>query len=514
MRNNRGRRPESGGDTNGPFEGSRVGSEAGIASRPPGGTGVRAPVLALVLLCAAQFMVILDVTVVNVALPSIQASVGIAFADLQWVVTAYTLAFGGLLLLGGRAADLLGRRRVFLTGLAVFTAASLAAGLTSSQQALLAARALQGVGAALLSPAALSLITVIFPEGHERRRALAAWGAVGASGAALGVLVGGALTEAFGWGAVFLINAPVGVTVAAAALRVLPATRLEVAGRIDATGALTVTASLVALIYALVGADGAGWASAQTLGLLGVAAAGFGVFVVAEARAREPLVPLTVFRQRPVVIALVLMMLGMGTLVSGFFFSSQYLQHVLGHSPVRTGLEFLPVAAAIVVTAHAAGHLIARLGAKPVIAGGLALSAAGTFLLGRLPADGDYQTDVLPGFLLLSLGSGLIAVAVTITAMTGAEPQETGLRSGLTTTAHELGIAFVLSLLTAVAATRIGGGALETAGIPGGGGDLTAGLAVAFQVATMIALAALLVTLVGLRRGDVPPGSTPSFIGH
>jgi len=279
---------------------------------------------------------------VNVALPSIQASVGFSLADLQWVVTAYTLAFGGLLLLGGRAADLLGRRRVFLTGLAVFTAASLAAGLATSQEALLAARALQGVGAALLSPAALSLVTALLPAGPERSRALAVWGAVGAAGAAFGVLIGGLLTQAFGWEANFLINVPIGVAVALAAPRVLPAARQEGAARVDAAGALTITATLVALIYALVGAGRAGWASAQTLVLFAVAAAGIGVFVVVEARARDSLVPLAAFRQRPVVTALVLMMLGMGTLVSGFFFSSLYLQHVLGHSPVRTGLEFLP----------------------------------------------------------------------------------------------------------------------------------------------------------------------------
>jgi len=294
--------------------------------------------LALALLCAAQFMVILDVTVVNVAMPSIQADLGFAFADLQWVVTAYTLAFGGLLLLGGRAADLLGRRRVFLSGLAIFTAASLASGLAASPEMLLGSRALQG--AALLSPAALSLITAIFPEGLERNRALAAWAAVGASGAAFGVLLGGSLTEAFGWEAIFLVNVPVGIAVALAAVRVLPPARAAAGTRIDALGALIATASLVALIYALVEADTAGWASLQTLALLALAAAGIAMFVAVERRVRAPLVPLAFFRRRATVTALVLMALGMGTLVSGFFFSSLYLQQVLGHSALRTGLEF------------------------------------------------------------------------------------------------------------------------------------------------------------------------------
>jgi EmrB/QacA subfamily drug resistance transporter len=473
---------------------------------------VRAPVLALVLLCAAQFMVILDVTVVNVALPSIQASVGFSLADLQWVVTAYTLAFGGLLLLGGRAADLLGRRRVFLTGLAVFTAASLAGGLASSREALLSARALQGLGAALLSPAALSLLTVLFPDGPERRRALALWGAVGAAGAAFGVLIGGLLTQAFGWEAVFLINVPVGVAVALAAPRVLPAARREGAARIDAPGALTITVTLVALIYALVGADRAGWTSAQTMGLFVVAGAGIGAFVVVETRARHPLVPLAVFRQRPVVIALLLMMLGMGTLVSGFFFSSLYLQHGLGHSPVRAGLEALPVATAIVVAAHAAAHLIPRLGGKPVVAAGLGLGAVGTFLLSGLSAGGQYQSAVLPGFLLLALGSGLVAVTVTVAAMSGAGPHDSGLRSGLTTTAHELGIALVLSVLTAVAAGRIGGGALDPGGVTAA--ELAAGLGLAFRTASAIALAAMVVALLGLRRDDVAPGTAPAVMGH
>jgi EmrB/QacA subfamily drug resistance transporter len=470
------------------------------------------PVLVLALLCAAQFMVILDVTVVNVALPSIQADLGFAFADLQWVVTAYTLAFGGLLLLGGRAADLLGRRRVFLAGLGLFTAASLASGLATSPEMLLAARVLQGVGAALLSPAALSLLTAVFPEGPQRHRALAAWAAVGASGAAFGVLLGGILTEAFGWEAIFVVNVPVGLAVALGALRALPAAP-PAAGRIDVAGGLTATASLVALIYALVGADAAGWGSAQTLGLLAAAAAGIGAFFAVEARVREPLVPVAFFRRRATVTALVLMLLGIGTLVSGFFFSSLYLQQVLGHSALRTGLEFLPVAGAIVVAAHAGGHLIARFGAKPVIASGLALGAVGALLLSGLSTGGSYPADVLPGFLVLAVGSGLTLVGVTITAMSGAGHDDAGLISGLTSTAHELGIALVLSVLSAIAASRIGGGTLQTA-VGADAGALTAGFADAFRVAAVIALAAMLLTLVALRRSDVRPGAKAAFAGH
>jgi EmrB/QacA subfamily drug resistance transporter len=468
--------------------------------------------LVLALLCAAQFMVVLDVTVVNVGLSSIQADLGIAFADLAWVVTAYTLAFGGLLLLGGRAADLFGRRRVFLAGLALFTVASLGSGLANSATLLLGTRALQGVGAAMLSPAALSLLTEVFPEGPARRRALATWGAVGAGGAAIGVLVGGALIAAFGWRAIFLINVPVGVAVGLAAPRLLPARRPTAGKRVDLAGAVTLTASLVALLYALLGADSAGWSSARTLALLAGAAAGIALFVLVEARTREPLVPLAVFRQRATVTALVLMMLGMGTLVSGFFFSSLYLQQVLGHSPLRTGLEFLPVATATVIAAHLAGHLIGHLGAKPVIAAGLALAALGTLLLSRLSPHGGYLSDILPGFLLLALGIGLAIVGILVTTMMGAGADDAGLASGLTNTAHELGIALVLSLLSTIAASKIGG----TAGLVGHAdpGQLAAGLSDAFRAAAAVAFAASLIAVVALRGSDVPAGTEAAFSMH
>jgi EmrB/QacA subfamily drug resistance transporter len=471
------------------------------------------PVLALVLLCAAQFMVILDVTVVNVALPSIQAELGFTFADLQWVVTAYTLAFGGLLLLGGRAADLLGGQRVFLSGLGLFSAASLASGLAGSQEMLLAARALQGVGAALLSPAALSLITALFPEGPARNRALAAWAAVGASGAAFGVLLGGLLTDAFGWKAIFLVNLPVGVAVALGSVRALPTTRASSGGHLDMAGALVATGSLVALIYALVEADEEGWSSGQTLGLLALTTLWIAVFAAVERRVRDPLVPLPVFQRRAAVTALVLMALGMGTLVAGFFFSSLYLQQALGHSALRTGLEFLPIAAAIVAAAHAAGHLITRLGAKPVIAAGLGIGAVGALLLSGLSPRGSYEVDVLPGFLLLAAGAGLGVVGVTITAMAGAGPEDAGLRSGLTSTAHELGIALVLAVLSTIAASEVGGGALAAAR-SADPAQLTGGFAHAFRVAAGVALAAALVALLALRRADVPAGTSRVFAVH
>jgi EmrB/QacA subfamily drug resistance transporter len=453
---------------------------------------------ALILLCAAQFMIILDVTVVNLALPSIQADLGIAHQDLQWVVTAYTLAFGGLLLLGGRAADLFGRRRMFLTGLGVFTAASLGSALSMSTEVLLTTRALQGVGAAMLSPAALSLISVIFPAGPERHRALAIWGGVAAAGGAVGVLIGGALTQAFDWESIFLVNVPVGLAVAAAASRLLPAapgTRT----RLDLTGALLATGSLVALIYGLVEADSAGWGSAQTLGLFAAAAAGLAAFVAVESRAPKPLVNLTVFKQRPTVVGLLLLMAGIGWLFAGFFFSSQYLQQVLGHSALRTGLEFLPVSIAIGLAAHAGGHLVSHAGAKPVIAAGMALGAVGALLLSGLSPQGSYTADVLPGMLVVGLGAGLSVSGVMITAMSGAREENAGLISGLTSTAHEIGIALVLAVLSTIAATQP---------------ELTAGFADAFRGAAVIGFGGALLALTALRRDDVAPGTVPAFAAH
>ena len=460
----------------------------------------------LVLLCAAQFMVILDITVVNVALPSIRAELGIAIEDLQWVVTAYTLAFGGLLLLGGRSADLLGRRRVFLAGVLVFTVASLGAALATSTAALLAARIAQGVGAAMLSPAALALIMTTFAEGRERQRALAAWAAIAAGGGAFGVLAGGTLTETLGWAGIFLINVPIGATVALAAVHLLPVDAPERRGRIDVAGALLATGSLVALIYGLTEAPSAGWGSAQTLALLAAAAAGLGAFAVVEARAREPLVRLAVFRRRPTVTALVLMVCGMGTVMSAFFFSSLYLQHVLGHSALRTGLEFLPGALLLVVAAHAGGRLVSRAGAKPVLASGMVLGAGGALLLSGVSPDGSYAADVLPGLLVLDIGIGLSAPAIFITAMSGVDRDEAGVVSGLVTTSHEIGIALLLPVLSTIAADPIGAG-LDP-------GAVTAGFGDAFRAAAAIAIGAALLAAAALRRSDPSPAAHPAFVHH
>ncbi|NLT06203.1 MAG: MFS transporter [Solirubrobacterales bacterium] len=469
---------------------------------------------ALILLCTAQFMVILDITVVNVALPTIQADLGIAVEDLQWVITAYTVAFGGLLLLGGRAADLLGRRSVFLAGLAVFTAASLAAALAESSTTLLAARAAQGVGAALLSPAALSLVTTIFPDGPDRRRALAAWAAVAASGGAFGVLAGGVITETLDWPAVFLINVPVGIAAALAAPRLLPAARPTTRERgVDLAGAALVTASLATLIYALVEAPAAGWGSTQTVGLLVAAGAGLAAFVAVEANVARPLVQLGVFRRRPTVVAVVLMVAGMGTVLSAFFFLTLYLQQVLGHTALETGLQFLPGALVLVATAHAGGHLVGRHGAKPVLVAGMALGGTGALLLSRIDADGAYLSDVLPGLLVLDAGIGLAAAGIFITALAGVGEREAGLVSGLVTTAHELGAAIVLPVLSTIAVAGIGAATLDTASALDPA-VATAAFGDAFTAAAAIAFGAAALALVALRSGDVAPGTAPAMAHH
>ena len=372
----------------------------------------------LILLCAAQFMVILDITVVNIALPSIQQDLGLAAKDLQWVITAYTLAFGGLLLLGGRAADLFGRRRVFLTGLSVFTLASLGAALAGSPAALIAARVGQGVGAAMLSPAALSLVTTLHDEGPARHRALAAWAAVAASGGAVGVLLGGALTSALDWPAIFLINLPVGVAVAVGALRVLPAGE---APRREGRRARRAAGHRLAGGADLRARRGARrrLGLAQTLGLLAVALSASPPSRPSSRGSPRRCSRCSVFRRRPTVVALALMVAGMGTVMSSFFFLTTYLQEGLGHSALRTGLEFLPGAIVLVLAAHAGQHLVARHGAKPVLAGGMTLGAGGALLLSGLPVDGSYLADVLPGLLLLDVGIGLAASGIFITGMAG-----------------------------------------------------------------------------------------------
>jgi EmrB/QacA subfamily drug resistance transporter len=439
----------------------------------------------LVLLCAAQFMVVLDITVVNVALPSIGASLDVAPSDLAWVVTAYALAGGGLLLLGGRAADLLGRRPVFLAGLALFTVASLASGLATSPDMLIAARAAQGVGAALLTPGALSIIVTTY-TGPQHHTALAAWGAIGSAGAAAGMLFGGMLTSWLSWEWVFLVNVPIGAAVFALGWRAIPRARMasRVRRGLDLPGAATVVAGLVVLVYALEGAPDHGWGSARTLGLLAGAAALLGAFLLIERAVAHPLLAPSTWRMRSLVHGSGAMFVVTGILVGAFFLNSLYLQRVLGASALETGLAFLPIAVAIAAAAHLAAHLLPRVGSRVLAAGGIGLVALATGLMAAAPDHAGYAADLLPAFLVLGFGAGLSFPAVSVTAMSDVDHERAGVASGFMTTAHEVGAALGVAVLAAIAATGAGDA-----------GTLIAGYGDAFVVAAIAAGAVALAAL-------------------
>jgi EmrB/QacA subfamily drug resistance transporter len=410
--------------------------------------------VALALLAAAQFVVVLDASIVNVALPSIGRALDFSQQDLSWVVNAYTLVFGGFLLLGGRMADLVGRRRMFVGGLVLFALASLAGGLAQSEGWLIAARAVQGLGAALLSPAALSIVTTLFAEGAERNRALGVWGAVAGSGGAAGVLLGGMLTEWLGWEWVLFVNLPIGLLVAPVALRLLPESRAEGARHFDVAGAVTVTAGLSLLVYALVDANDAGWGSAQTLGLGALALALIALFVVVERATRAPLVPFSLFRRRTLTGANVVALLVAMALFSMFFFLSLYMQQVLGHDALRTGLEYLPLAGGIIVSAGLASGLVNRFGFKPVLVAGLVLVAAGLVWFAQVSPTGSYVGDVLFPSLLAAVGLGFAFVPMTIAAVSGVTGQDAGLASGVINTSQQVGGALGLAILATIATSR------------------------------------------------------------
>jgi EmrB/QacA subfamily drug resistance transporter len=437
--------------------------------------------LVLVLLCLAEFMVILDITAVNVALPSIGDDLGFSTAGLQWVVTAYVLFAGGLLLVGGRAADLLGRRAVFMAGLATFTAASLAAGLAPGDELLLVARALQGIGAAMLTPAALSIVTTTY-EGPQRTVALAAWGAIASGGAGAGVLLGGLLTSAFGWESIFFVNVPVGIAVAVLVPRVV-ARDLPADGerRLDLPGALALVAGLGLLVYGLEGSATHGWGSARTIALLAAGVAVLATFAAIERAVPRPLFPPATWRSRPLVASAGAMLCASGVVGGSFVLNSLYLQHVLGNSAFETGLAFLPTVLAVAGAAHAAGHLLPRLGARAVAVAGLALMSAGALLLLAAPERADYLSEILPGLAVLGLGGGLVFVTATVAAMTDVADADAGLASGLVTTAHEIGVALGVAVLASVAA-----------GAAGAAAGYAAGVAVAAAIAGAVAVVAAL----------------------
>ena len=456
------------------------------------------PWVVLVLICVAQFMVILDATIVNVALPSIQQDLDLSESNLQWIVNAYALVFGGFLLLGGRAGDLLGRKRVFLVGLVIFTAASLLDGLSSSEGMLIGARALQGLGAALISPAALSIIATTFAEGAERAKALGVWAAIAIGGSAVGLVLGGVLTQYFSWPWIFFVNVPVGIAAFVLSLRLIPESRDDSAhGSYDIGGAVTVTGGLMVLVYAIVGAQSAGWASAKTLGLFALAAILLTSFVAIELRAKAPLVRLSIFRVRSLLTANVTMFLAASAIFAMFFFNTLYLQRVLGYGPLEAGLAFLPFTAGIMISAGLASQFAPRVGVRPVAAIGMVLTTGGLLLLTQLPVNGSYLSDVLPAILLSSLGMGAVFMPLTLIATTGLKDSDQGLASGLFNTSQQIGGALGLAILSTLATSKMSSaGGSETEA-------LVTGFHWAFAGGAAIMIAALIVMLSLLRKRHV-----------
>ncbi len=411
--------------------------------------------LVLVIACLAQFMVVLDATVVNVALPSIQRGLDFSAANLQWVVNGYTLFFGGFLLLGGRAADLAGRKRLFIAGVVLFSAASLLNGLAQSSAILVGGRALQGLGGALVSPAALAIITTTFTDQAERTKALGVWAAIAAGGGAVGLLMGGVLTDLASWRWVFFVNVPVGIATVALALRYITESRVQTAQRsFDIAGAVTVTAGLVVLVYAIVKAQAFGWGSGRTLGLVAVALALLAAFVVIEHRSAAPLMRLSIFRIRTIAVSDTVLLLLASGMFGMFFFASLYVQEILGYSPLKAGLAFLPVTVGIVIGAGLAQQLIRRVGVRNVSIAGLLLATVGMLVLTQVPVHGSYLRDLLPGLMPLSIGMGLVFVPITLLATSGVTDNDSGLASGLFNTAQQVGGSLGLAILSTLAASR------------------------------------------------------------
>jgi EmrB/QacA subfamily drug resistance transporter len=457
---------------------------------------------ALAVLGVAYLMVVLDVSIVNVALPSIQSDLDFTVENLQWVVSGYALTFGGFLLLGGRMGDLLGRRRLFMVGLALFAVSSLLCGLSVSSGMLIAMRLLQGAAGAILSPSVFSIVLVTFREGAERNKALGILGAIAGSGAAIGVLLGGILTEYAGWEWIFLVNVPIGLGALALVPRYVRESRADdLAHHFDAAGAVTVTASLMLFVYGLTQTTNYGWTAGRTLGALVASAVLMVVFLVIEARSHSPLVPLGFFKRRTLAGAN-LIGFGLGTTIFGMFFLlSLYMQIVLGFSALETGVGYLAVALTAVAASGVAQALVTRLGVKPVLATGLALLGVGLILFSQVSVDGSYVADLLPGFILVGVGLGFSFVPVSIAALAGVSGKEAGLASGLINTSQQIGGALGLAILTTVSTTRSEN--LTPAGQQPSLDALVDGYSAAFWVAVGFAAISLATTLLILKRQDL-----------
>ena len=456
--------------------------------------------MALIVLCSGSLMIVLDTTIVNVALPSIRQDLGFSETSLAWVVNAYLLTFGGFLLLGGRLGDLFGQRRLFLCGIALFTLASLACGLATSQHVLIGARAVQGLGGAIVSAVALSLIMTMFTEAGERAKAMGVFGFVAAGGGTIGVLLGGVLTDVLDWHWIFIVNLPVGVAVFALCLVLLPPGRGQPSTHLDVAGAVTVTTALMLAVYAIVNGNQTGWTADQTLGLLGASIVLLAVFVGIEARVESPLMPLGLFKLRNVATSNVVGILWAAGMFAWFFLSALYLQLILGYSPLRVGLAFLPTN--LIMAAFSLGlsaKLVMRFGVRIPLGIGLSLAGAGLVLFARAPVGGSYVTDVLPSMVLLGFGAGMSFNPLLLAAMNDVDPAESGLASGVVNTAFMMGGALGLSVLTSVAASHTSD--LRAAG-DGPLVALTGGYHVAFLIGAVFAFAAAAIGA-GVLRADV-----------
>jgi EmrB/QacA subfamily drug resistance transporter len=455
---------------------------------------------ALTIVCAAFFMTVLDVSIVNVALPSIGRSLHFSEQGLQWVVTAYAITFGGFLLLGGRAADLLGRRRVFYAGVALFTIASFLCGLAWSESVLIGARAVQGLGAAIISPAALSIVTTTFEEGAERNKALGIWGAIGGSGAAVGVLAGGVLTKYLGWEWIFFVNVPVGALALMFAPRFVRESRSDRDHSHDVAGAVTITAGLALLVYAVSQAPSHGWTASWTISRLAAAAVLLVAFLVVESRATDPLMPFRIFRVRTVAGANVAGLLLGAVVFANFFLLTLYVQNVLGWSALKTGITFAATAGTAVLWAGLAQALVTKVGAKPVMAAGFVATIAGMLWYTQIPVHASYATDLLPGYLLVGFALPFAFIPVSIAALAGVEQHEAGLASGLINTAQQVGGAIGVAVTSSVSISHFNH--LVSSGVPAPQA-FTSGSQWAFWVTVGVAVAGLAATLTLVRRDEL-----------
>jgi EmrB/QacA subfamily drug resistance transporter len=463
------------------------------------GSGRRWLVLAVTV--GAQFMVVLDVSVVNVALPSIRDDLHFSQESLQWVITAYSILFGGTLLLGGRLADLLGRRRLFMAGVALFTLSSLLSGLAWSEGSLIVARGLQGLGGALLAPAALSIVVTTFGEGRDRNLALAVWGAAAGSGGAVGALLGGVLTSYVSWSWIFLVNLPVGVAILAVSPWLVSESRVTFAHpHFDLAGGSSITAGLMVLVYAITRASQHGWSSSVTVGLLAGGAALIAVFVAIEARSPAPLLPLRIFRLRTLSAANATMLAIGATAFGQFFLITLYLQEVLHYSAIETGFAFIAIAATVVALSNLGQSLTTRLGARPVLSAGLLLTAAGAGLYAQMPADGHYFWNVFPGLILSGIGLALSFVPVTIASLTGVQGADAGVASGLINTSRQVGGSIGLAAVTTITATATSHYAASHAVLASSNPALTHGFQIAFY-----ALAGLAIAGAAIAAGFIEP---------